>query len=209
MAAPFVAGVAALLLSYNPSLTPLELRQIILHSADNVTDSNGNSVFGDLCVSGGRLNAYKALTYASSNYFIGERYIRTLDSNSNFKYVQRYYDGEESYVVVDTSSACTALERQWIFDFAGTNAQGQAEYYIRSVYSPDKYLYNASGTIDLGFVTSSTLSRCKWTITTNANGYYYIKSSYDGNYLVNNNGSLITSGSTVTTTTTKWYFDAA
>lgn len=62
MAAPHVAGVAALLLSIHPELTAAELKQAILDSVDIIYDANGNSVFGNLCVSGGRLNAYKALT---------------------------------------------------------------------------------------------------------------------------------------------------
>ncbi len=60
-AAPFVAGVAALLLSAHPELTAAELKTIIMNSVDIVYDSEGNNVFGDLCVSGGRLNARKAL----------------------------------------------------------------------------------------------------------------------------------------------------
>ena len=61
MAAPVVAGVAALLLSAHPELTAQELKAVILSSVDVVYDGN-NNVFGDLCVSGGRINAYKALT---------------------------------------------------------------------------------------------------------------------------------------------------
>ena len=69
MAAPHVAGVAALLLSIHPELTAAELKQAILDSVDIIYDANGNSVFGNLCVSGGRLNAYKALTSSSIHNF--------------------------------------------------------------------------------------------------------------------------------------------
>lgn len=61
-AAPYVAGVAALLLVKYPYLTTAELKQTILENVDIVYDSDGNSVFGDLCTSGGWLNAYKALS---------------------------------------------------------------------------------------------------------------------------------------------------
>lgn len=60
MASPYVAGVAALLLSKYPFLNAYEIKDIILRNVDIITE-NGNSVFGNLCVSGGRLNAYKAL----------------------------------------------------------------------------------------------------------------------------------------------------
>ena len=74
MASPIVAGVAALLLSLHPELSSAELKAIILSSVDVVYDDNGNNVFGDLCVSGGRINAYKALTndYVHDYYYTSE-----------------------------------------------------------------------------------------------------------------------------------------
>ena len=69
MAAPYVTGVAALLLSIHPELTAAQLKQIIMNSVDVVYDEDGNNVFGDLCVSGGRLNAYKALITPSIHSF--------------------------------------------------------------------------------------------------------------------------------------------
>ena len=53
--APYVTGVAALLKSYDSTLTPLEIKQIILSTVDVIPQLDG------LCVTGGRLNAYKAL----------------------------------------------------------------------------------------------------------------------------------------------------
>jgi len=53
MAAPCVAGIAALLLSKNSSLTPDMIRTIISNSVDDVCSSN--------YYIGGRVNAYKAL----------------------------------------------------------------------------------------------------------------------------------------------------
>lgn len=58
MAAPYVAGVAALLLSRKPSLTTEQLKKAILISVDKM-DSLINS-----CTSGGRLNAKQAFDYA-------------------------------------------------------------------------------------------------------------------------------------------------
>lgn len=54
MAAPQVAGVAALMLSINPNLTPSEIRTIILNNVDRATAFNNS-------VSGGRLNAQRAV----------------------------------------------------------------------------------------------------------------------------------------------------
>jgi subtilisin family serine protease len=55
MAAPHVAGVAGLLLAKNPALTNLQIKAIILNNVDLLPGLSG------LVLSGGRLNAYKAM----------------------------------------------------------------------------------------------------------------------------------------------------
>lgn len=54
--APYVAGAAALLLSYNPNLSAEELKSAIVNNVDVVSSLSGK------VLSGGRLNVYKALT---------------------------------------------------------------------------------------------------------------------------------------------------
>ena len=53
-ATPFVAGAAALLLSINPSLTPLQIKSAILNNVDQ------SSIFEGKCSSGGKLNIHNA-----------------------------------------------------------------------------------------------------------------------------------------------------
>ena len=55
MATPHVAGVAGLLLANDPTLTNIELKNIILNNVDPVMGLNG------LLLTGGRLNAYAAM----------------------------------------------------------------------------------------------------------------------------------------------------
>ncbi len=55
LAAPFVTGVAALLLSMEPNLTAAQLKARIMQNVDAVP------ALSNLCVSGGRLNAKKAV----------------------------------------------------------------------------------------------------------------------------------------------------
>ncbi|MEN8122475.1 MAG: S8 family peptidase [Bacteroidota bacterium] len=74
MASPVVAGVAALVLSYYPSLTAVELKDILLKSATNYGSSEVNvpgtkdkkTKFKTLSVSAGVVNAYEALKLAES-----------------------------------------------------------------------------------------------------------------------------------------------
>lgn len=55
LAAPYVTAVAALLLASDSTLTPIEIKNIILDNVDYVSDLDS------YCVTGGRLNAYKAV----------------------------------------------------------------------------------------------------------------------------------------------------
>jgi thermitase len=55
MAAPFVSGVAGLALSKNPNLTTAQIKAYIRLNVDTVSSLN------NLCVTNGRLNAYKVL----------------------------------------------------------------------------------------------------------------------------------------------------
>ena len=54
-ATAFVTGMAALLLSKDPSLTPLQIKEIIMSSVDRFPQLDGK------LVTGGRVNAYSAL----------------------------------------------------------------------------------------------------------------------------------------------------
>ena len=58
MATPYVAGVAALILSVSPSMSATQIKQCILDGATSVPALRG------LCVTGGRLNAHAALQLA-------------------------------------------------------------------------------------------------------------------------------------------------
>jgi len=58
MAAPYVAGVAALIMSVRPDLTPKQIRDIIVSTARRVP------AFEDRCVAGGILDAYAAVRTA-------------------------------------------------------------------------------------------------------------------------------------------------
>ena len=73
MASPVVAGVAALLLSYYPNLSPIQLRQILLDSVltfdeldVKVPGIEKTALFSSLSISGGIVNAANAVQLAES-----------------------------------------------------------------------------------------------------------------------------------------------
>ena len=72
MASPVVAGLAALVWSYYPQFTAVQIKEIIMNSVTKVNqkvkikvDGSTNRVFlSDISVSGGVVNAYNALVLA-------------------------------------------------------------------------------------------------------------------------------------------------
>lgn len=75
MAAPVVTGLAALILSYYPHLTAVQVKDIIMKSVTKVNrkvkykndkDETIRVNFSELCVSGGIVNAYNALKLAET-----------------------------------------------------------------------------------------------------------------------------------------------
>jgi len=72
LAAPFVTGVAALIKSKYPSLTPAQIKRAIINGADKIPALEG------LCVTGGRLNAFGALNAAATAPASSSVYLSTV-----------------------------------------------------------------------------------------------------------------------------------
>ena len=72
MASPVVAGVAALVMSYYPTLTAADVKKVVLESATRLADrpvirpgeTTATVPFGELSATGGIVNAYNALKRA-------------------------------------------------------------------------------------------------------------------------------------------------
>ena len=62
MAAPFVTGVAVMILAENPNFSTFQLKNKLLEGVDSVANFSG------LCVTGGRLNAFKAVHSHAFSY---------------------------------------------------------------------------------------------------------------------------------------------
>lgn len=68
-AAPHVAGLAGLILAYNPTLTPTQVRTIIENTADDQVGDPGEDIAGwDKYMGHGRINAHAALVEVQNNY---------------------------------------------------------------------------------------------------------------------------------------------
>ncbi len=68
-ATPHVAGLAGLLLAYNPTLTPAQIRSIIENTADDLVGDPAEDVAGwDKYMGHGRINAHAALIDAQTNH---------------------------------------------------------------------------------------------------------------------------------------------
>lgn len=71
MASPVVTGLAALIRSYYPKLTAIQVKEIILNSVEKVNhevtvNGKGKVQFSELCKSAGIVNAYNALKLAAT-----------------------------------------------------------------------------------------------------------------------------------------------
>ncbi|MBR7133001.1 MAG: S8 family serine peptidase [Clostridia bacterium] len=132
MAAPQVAGVAALMLSFNPNLTNQQIKNIILGTVDKL------DAFAEITVSGGRLNAYKA--------------VRSCSNYANFETPE--YKGGTAFVSSSGWFSTTYSGRVWTGDI---NGDGRAD--LMGI-STDGHVYyslaNSNGTY--GAETKITIS---------------------------------------------------
>ena len=99
MASPHVAGAAALLLSQNPEVTFLELKNILLNSVDPI------DAFKDKMVSGGRLNLLKAVETHGPNSLE----VSPTSGSSGGRKNQSYPDNAEN-LVAGTKQAVVSLK---------------------------------------------------------------------------------------------------
>ena len=116
MAAPYVTGVAALLLSINPSLTGIQLKNILINSSNSllieVNDGTSHTAR--------KLDAYNAVKYVFKNYgssttlkYDTKTLSKSVDSTSTFFTEKNYFlktNVENAYEYDFTISSSSALE---------------------------------------------------------------------------------------------------
>ncbi len=145
MATPFVTAVAALLLSSDYSYTPEALKTIILDSVDRVDGLK------NYCVSGGRLNAEKALKNSTHmhkfkvSYLNSERHIKNCSCGLTSGSAELHYVTKEIYDRNPSSVICLGCLKKLDLskDFVSI---------IRSKLKTKKITENGSYTLPNGIV---------------------------------------------------------
>ena len=191
-ATPHVAGVAALLKSYRPTATTAELKWALLEGVDRIP------MLENLCVTGGRLNAYKAL-----------RAIETINSPHIVAHIQsvesgRYLDSMTAQT--SNNKALSLVDMQWNDAYAWwiIHRMDNAEsYQIRSAFAGNGWttVTGVSGVATIGMGQDLTVRR-------NADGTFQIRfgSGANASALTANGSSVVWQSFNSTLTTQRWRF---
>ena len=126
MSTPYVAGVAALLLSLNEELTAIQLRQAILESAEEITITVPDTTEGaeeDDTVEQDvlKLNAYNAVKYVLENYmnpttYTLSNYSSTINTNKTIASDASYFDELNGFYKLNVTYA-----KNYEFIFSSTS----------------------------------------------------------------------------------------
>jgi subtilisin family serine protease len=148
MASPVVAGVAALIWSWNPNLSNLEVKYRIMGGVDR------SSVFADKCLSGGRLNAAGVFMLdgtppaaVSDLVIVGREFDRlnfrfTTTGDDGLSGTARFYDIRYSTAPIDEANwesakrgydAPQAMPAGAAVDYALLRLDEATNYYIRMI----------------------------------------------------------------------------
>lgn len=199
VASPIVAGVAALIKSVNPSLTAAQIKSAIINNVDPVPALSG------YCVTGGRLNAQKALESLYSNLMAlpsggsVQATIPVPGANaffpSPFEYVTRVSAraGEFDFESVGSVAASvgTLYDSSWdvvAFDALGSG-EGSNFKFTHAFSASGTYWLRAAGFASAG-VTSLTLrvtnhhSHSYDDSYTHVNGYQHVAYCSCGEYVM-------------------------
>ena len=160
MAAPHVTGVAALLLSIYPDLTPAQLKNAILNSAEDITISVPTTD-GTTTQAVKKLNAFNAVKHVLKNY----------SSSMTLK-----YNTSTANKAIDSTSSYY-LEKNAMFKLQVQNAY-EYDFTISSSNAITVVLYDENFS-ELSISKTTSSNGCRITFDKELSvGTYYLKSSY-------------------------------
>ena len=202
LSSPLVAALAGLIFSINSSLTPQEVRNILINTAEKVDAQNHPYCDGRNDYEGyGRINAYEALKYTLEHYGGTLSQNLTIPSGETWSFdpgVSLTFENGTSLIVYGTLSAQGTTTNNITFDFIASNSSTQNGIKINSGGSVNIsnaliknayrgiYVNEAVGTID-----NCEIKNCF------SSGVYLYRTNYASgqpiiiNCLVHDNGSGI------------------
>lgn len=104
MAAPHVAGLAALIMGYNPDLDMQDVKEIILESGDELSSLKGKTVTGR------RINAQKALIQANQAPSLGILVSQSSDAKPYIKRLGHHGAVVKSFRVYDKEGGISSID---------------------------------------------------------------------------------------------------
>ena len=170
LAAPHVAGVAALLLSIFPDLTGAQIKTAIMNSAKNPIVNGVNPLEG-MCVCDGKLDCYGAVKYVLSNYYVQDY---ALNSGSNNVNIEKTVLQNNDYFNNDNG-----------FYKLNVNCTHEYSFNVTSNYGTIIKLYDASFN-ELQYTASNITNGIRATAQL-LPGTYYLRVSFQN---INNYGTI-------------------
>jgi len=175
MAAPMVSGVAALLLSVNANLTTTQLRAAIVNNVDVLDTFENDPTNGRQCVTGGRLNAYKAL---SSVIFTTSNVSNGISING---FINGYTMPNNTELVLPDSFAPLGDEEQQPVVEIGNNAFAN-QTSLTEISIPSSITSIGANAFAGCTSLNSVIREFNYDITT-TNCYYLIRENLNNNFL--------------------------
>ena len=193
-AAPYVAGVAALLLSIEPDLTTAQLKECLLEGADDITIMVGDN--NDIPQSAKKLNAWGAFKYLVNNYMFNDNPYLTYTLTPNGIVFNDSITNTGEYSTFDENTSFVKFDITAMGDYTfeiSSNAEIEASIYDSNL--DPVYIYG-----DDNVLTGNNLS---FTRVLEA-GVYYLKTNVTNDSTSEANISFNISYSTHTHDYARW-----
>lgn len=175
MAAPHVAGAAALIMSVCPTMTPEQVKKCIMDSVDK------SDAFKGKCVSGGRLNVYKAVQLATQpQTFTGDvngdgraDMIVTRRLSTGYRAIDTYLgQSDGKYNTVVTTNYTQAYNYADPVFTGDVNGDGMTDLIVHTIFEEKRAFLVYCGKAD------GTFKGASLTATNDAYNYYTAKAKF-------------------------------